>query len=115
MIEDTVREFLSSKMTAPVWMEIPKNHPKKMIIIEKTGSSQTNFIKTATFAMQSYDESLYKAAELNEELKSVMLDGVDGLISLDEVSKVELNSDYNYTDTTTKKYRYQAVFVVTHY
>ena len=115
MIEDTVREFLSSKMTAPVWMEIPKNPPKKMIIIEKTGSSQTNFIKTATFAMQSYDESLYKAAELNEELKSVMLDGVDGLISLDEVSKVELNSDYNYTDTATKKYRYQAVFVVTHY
>ena len=37
------------------------------------------------------------------------------MIDLDRVTKVSLNSDYNYTDTTTKHYRYQAVFNVTHY
>ena len=115
MIEETIFNFLSSKMAVPVYMEIPKNPPQKMIIVEKTGSSLSNFIKTATFAIQSYDKSLLEAAELNEELKSVIMDGIDGLISLDEITKVELNSDYNFTNTTTKKYRYQAVFVVTHY
>lgn len=115
MIEETVRDFLSSRMSAPVFMEIPKRPPKKMIIVEKTGSGQTNFIKTATFAIQSYAESLYKAAQLNEELKETLMDGVDGLISLKEITRVELNSDYNYTDEETKQYRYQAVFVITHY
>ena len=115
MIEDTVREFLSSKMTAPVWMEIPKNPPKKMIIIEKTGSSQTNFIKTATFAMQSYAPSLYEAAQLNEQVKEWMLDGVYGAITLSVIARITLDSDYNYTDTTSKRYRYQAVFDIKHY
>lgn len=27
-----------------------------------------------------------------------------------DISKAKLNSDYNYTDTTTKSYRYQAVY-----
>lgn len=115
MIEDTIYEFLTSKMTVPVYMEEPPKPPEKMIVIEKTGTSQENYLKTATFAIQSYDTSLYKTAKLNQELKDVMLNGIDGLISLDEITKVELNSDYNYTDTTTKRYRYQAVFVVTHY
>ena len=115
MIEETIYNFLSSKMTAPVYMEIPKNPPRRMIILEKTGGGQSNFIKTSTIAIQTYDESLYETAKLNEELKNVMLDGVNGLISLDEIIDVEINSDYDYTNETTKKYRYQAVFVVTHY
>ena len=32
------------------------------------------------------------------------------LIELDEITSLHLNSDYDYTDTTIKKYRYQAVF-----
>jgi hypothetical protein len=35
---------------------------------------------------------------------------MQGLIERDEVTKVTLNSNYNFTDTTTKEYRYQAVF-----
>ena len=34
---------------------------------------------------------------------------------LDSISKCELNSDYNFTDTQQKKYRYQAVFNLTYY
>ena len=44
-----------------------------------------------------------------------MLDGMDGLVTLNEIVSVELNSDYNYTDTTTKEYRYQGVYNITHY
>ncbi|OOV85805.1 hypothetical protein BTA35_0216720, partial [Oceanospirillum linum] len=64
-----------------------------------------------TFAFQSYAPSMYEAAVLNEAVKET----VEGMIELDEISKIKLNSDYNYTDTTTKEYRYQAVFDMNHY
>lgn len=115
MIEKIVYDFLNEKMSVPVYMEIPKNPPAKMIIVEKTGSSLNEHINTSTFAIQSYDKTLFGAADLNEQLKAAVLDGLDGLISLDEILRVDLNSDYNFTDTTTKKYRYQAIFIVTHY
>lgn len=115
MIENIVFDFLTEKMSVPVYMEIPQKPPVEMIIIEKTGSSLNEHIQTATFAIRSYGKSLLDAAELNQQLKDIMLDGVDGLVSLDEVLRVDLNSDYNFTDTTTKKYRYQAIFIVTHY
>ena len=115
MIEITVYEFLKSKLLAPVYTEIPNNPPSRMVTIEKTVSSQENQINRATLAIQSYGKSLYEAAELNEIVKETMLDGLDGLITLDEIAKVSLNSDYNFTDTTTKKYRYQAVFEIVHY
>lgn len=81
------------------------------VLIEKTGSGETDHIKRATFAIQSYAGSLYSAALLNENVKEVMKNIVD----LDEISKCSLNSDYNYTDTGRKKYRYQAVFDIVHY
>ena len=54
---------------------------------------------------------MFEAAELNDRVIETMY----GLIDYDEVTHVELNSNYNYTDTTTKEYRYQAVFDITHY
>ena len=115
MIEQTIYKFLNDNMSVPVYTEIPNNPPKQMIILEKTGSSLQNHIKRATFAIQSYGKSLFDAAQLNEALKEIMLDGLDGLLSLDEIAAVNLNSDYNFTDTTTKRYRYQAVFDIVHY
>lgn len=115
MIEQTIYNFLNANMSVPVYTEIPANPPKRMIVLERTGGSQTNHINRATFAIQSYGKSLFEAAELNEELKEIMLDGLDGLLSLNEIASVNLNSDYNFTDTTTKKYRYQAVFDIVYY
>lgn len=116
MIEEILLNFLTARLSCPVDMELPKNPPAEIVIIEKTGSSQdNNFIHQSTFAIQSYANSLYNAARLNEEVKDTLLDGLDGLITVDNVTKIELNSDYNFTDTSTKKYRYQAVFDITHY
>ena len=47
----------------------------------------------------------------DENVKKV----VEQLVELNDVSDVSLNSDYNYTDTETKEYRYQAVFDIRHY
>ena len=65
----------------------------------------------AMIAVKSYAESIYEAARLNEEVKTAMLNMAD----LNDICKVSLNSDYNYTDTEQKKYRYQAVFDIIYY
>lgn len=115
MIELIVKDFLESKMAVPVLLEVPKDPPASFIIIEKTGGGQTNYVKNAVLAIQSYAASMYAAAQLNEALKDAMLDGSEGLIASPEVVSVQLNSDYDYTDTSEKRYRYQAVFDVYHY
>lgn len=115
MIEITLRKFLESKLSVPVLMEIPKEPASQFVIIEKTGSTHENHLDSAIMTIQSYAPSLQSAMELNELVKYWMLDGMEGLITLDEIASVNLNSDYNYTDTTSKRYRYQSVFEIVHY
>ena len=91
---------------------MPETMSSKCYLIEKTGDTRTDHINKATITIQSYGESLYEAMSLNELIKNIML---DDLISLDSVAGVKLNSDYNFTDTQTKNYRYQAVFDIVHY
>lgn len=111
MIEKCVCDYLNEVMGLPCYWEKPEVMPEEFLIVEKTGGKVTEHIKSATIAVQSYAGSMYRAAELNEAVKAVM----DHLAELDGVSRVELNSDYNFTDTTTKQYRYQAVFDIVHY
>lgn len=113
MIEITVYGYLNGVLDVPVFMEIPPNPPVSFVLIEKTSGSQENRINTATFAIQSYGASLYDAAMLNDVVKIAMLgDGEDnlGIIYQNEIFSCKLNSDYNFTDVSQKKYRYQAVF-----
>lgn len=112
MIEEILYEYLGDSLSAPVYLEIPKDYPSRFYVIEKTGGAQVNHIKSATVAIKSYGESMYDAANMNEELKDAML---NSLIELAQIASVRLNSDYNFTDTTTKQYRYQAVFDIRHY
>ena len=61
--------------------------------------------------MQSYAETLYKAAKLSEDTVEAMISAPQ----MNEVCAVRLNNSYNFTDTAAKSYRYQAVFDVTYY
>lgn len=113
MIEILVRDYLKHELDVPVYMEKPKNEelPKRCVFLEKTGSSEADHVCRATVAIQSYAESMHEAAVLNESVKEAM----KGIVALPQVGKVRLNSDYNFTDTREKKYRYQAVFDLVHY
>ena len=111
MIEVTVYNYLKNALSVPVYTELPKEKPQRFVVLDKIGSSKENHLSSSTIAFQSYAESKYQAALLNEQVK----EAVENMIVLDEVSKVELNSDYNFTDTTTKEYRYQAVYEIYHY
>lgn len=111
MIEQIVLNYLNDNLDVNVYTETPKEPPTSYAVIEKTGSSIDDYIKTATITVQSIAESMYQAALLNEEMKKVM----DNIITLDDIARCKLNSDYNYTDVRTKQYRYQAVFNLTYY
>lgn len=111
MIELIVKNYLSKHLEIPIIFEHQKNLSKRYILIQKTSGKRENLLKESTIAIQSYAESLFETAKLNEKIKDLMYD----LIMVDEVSKVSLNSDYNHTDFETKQYRYQAVFDIYYY
>ncbi len=111
IIETVVLEYLNRKMKVPVHTEVPEKPPKRYVVIEKTGGSKKDHICSTTLAIQSIAESLYEAALLNEQVKEQM----ETIADETDISKCELNNDYNFTDTTTKKYRYQAVFDLVHF
>lgn len=75
----------------------------------KTGGGRRNLIENAIIVIQSYAGSKFRAAQINQEVKTAM----NGITALDNVSACNLNSDYDYTDTETKSYRYQAVYDIT--
>lgn len=113
MIEDLLINKLADCLGLPVYAEIPKNPPSEFYVIEKTGGALVNHIKSATLAIQSYSAtSKFSAASMNDDLKDVMLDDI---YEMPEITDVELNSDYDYTDTAQKLYRYQAVFDIKYY
>ena len=91
-----------------IFCEVPeKGIPADYILIEKTGSSRENRINQAMIAIQSISQtSLFTTMAMNEEVKEAM----DEIVGLPEIFRCECNSDYNYTNTATKEYRYQAVF-----
>ena len=111
MIAQLLLDYLSDNLEGiHVGMEAPRQLTG-YVLIDQTGSSRTNHIITTTITVQSYGASLYEAMALNERVKAVM----DGFIEEDYVTKVSLETDYNFTNTETKQYRWQAVYQITHY
>lgn len=110
MIEKIVLDYLNEVLKVPVFIEMPEKPLERFVLVEKTGGSVSNYIENATLAIQSYADSLYSAAELNEEVK----DAMDRITFTLDISNSKLNTDYNFTDTTKKKYRYQAVYDLTY-
>ncbi|MDO4383886.1 MAG: hypothetical protein Q4C18_05275 [Eubacteriales bacterium] len=112
MIEKTLIKYLTPKLKpVPVRMEYPETKELPCVLIEKTGSGKVNGVKSATIAFQSMDTSLQKAAELNEKVKNAVEKMEDGI---QFIGRCSLNSDYNFTDTSTKQYRYQAIYDITY-
>lgn len=111
MIAKQLLDYLSANLEGIyVGMEAPEQLTD-YVLIDQTGSSRTNHIITTTFAIQSYGSSLYDAMLLNEDVK----DAMNGFLEADNVTRVSLDTDYNYTNTETKQYRWQAVYQITHY
>ena len=109
MIEILVKNYLEKKLDVKVVLQ--NINDDSFVLIQKVGSKKKNHLKSVNFAFQSYGKTMYEASLLNENLK----EAVESMIELDEIFKVSLNSDYNFTDTQTKRYRYQAIFEIKYY
>lgn len=112
MIEKTLLDYLSAALEVGVYLEAPEDpEDTEYVLLEKTGESEEDFVCRATFAIQSYADSMYTAAELNSEVKRAM----DEIALETQIAKAALNGDYNFTDTSQKKYRYQAVYELVYF
>lgn len=111
MIEAVVIDYLN-RGSVPAYAERPEKMPTDpFLLVEKTGSETNDQIYTATIAVQSWAQTMADAAELNETVKAQM----KNITALDSISSCRLQTDYNYTTTALKAYRYQAVFLITYY
>lgn len=111
MIEKTILDYMTSKLSVPVAMEIPSPIPESFVVITKTDSSRENLLDGATVIADSYAQTKFQAALLNEQVKAAL----DELTDLPEISASYLATDYPNPNTTIERYRYQAVYTITHY
>lgn len=117
MIEATIINYLNTRAAAAsssvaAYAEIPEDFPAlPFVIVEKTGGGRKQTISTSTVAVQCYADTRANAAALCEQVVGWM----EEIVALDVITHCELNSSYNYPDTTRKHQRYQAVFDVVHY
>lgn len=87
MIEVIIKKYLDEHLDVPSFFEHQKDEPARFIILEKTSGAKQNHLLSSTFAFQSYAESLYEAALLNDKVKQV----IEQLDVLPQVSGVHLN------------------------
>lgn len=118
LIEEIVIEYLNKNgLQYPAYGDMPKrdlsrnNPPDRFYLVEKTGNVSRDRLHTAQITVQSISAvSKAEAAWMNESMVAVM----DGLSEHPAVFACRLNSDYDFTDTVSKRYRYQAVFDITY-
>lgn len=111
MLETVILDYVSAALSVPVRMEIPADPPTRYVVLKRSGRGRENGLESANLIADSYAESLLEALKLNERVKTVL----DSLDTLDEISSVELATDYPSVDTNNKQYRYQAVYEIYHY
>ena len=106
ILEKKIIEYLSPLLSVPVVTETPEDDTASYVRIERVGRAVRNRVTTDSIAFQSYGATMLEAAELDEEVQGRM----EGFLSLDEISSVTLQSNYNATDTSNLKYRYQCIY-----
>lgn len=111
MIEVIMKNYLDEHLDVPVFFNYPDDAPSDFVLIDRVGGGESDNLPSAAFAFQSYSDSKYGAIVLNEKVKKIVKQSVE----LMEISRAQLNSDYNFPDTARKRPRYQAVFDINHY
>jgi len=113
LIEVTILNYLKNNLDVDCYVEKPSPFPNgEFVVLERTGQTRTNLLKVTTIAFQSYADTKYKSALLNEQVKEAMDKAY--YINTHQLSSVKFVRDYDFTDTTTKKYRYQCIYEIYH-
>lgn len=116
-IEVIVIRYLGEQLDVPVYAEVPPTVPGSYVVIQRTGGGVTNYIETASVAVQSCVQCAadgtgkLASIKLNEQVKAAM----QGMAALPVVSSCRLERSYDFTDPDTKTYRYQSVFTIVYH
>lgn len=112
-IEQLVQRTLRRETGYPAFLEEPPApRPPRYYLAARLGRGEENHLSRARLALQSYAPSLAGAMALNRAAYDVMK---TALLGDPAVSRVSLVSDYDFTDTATKRYRWQAIYEITYY
>lgn len=111
MIESVITAYLAGELNISVSGLVPSPMPEKFVTVEKTGSSTEDKVRRATLAIDSWAPNQETAALLNEEVIAAMY----AAVTLPQISEVQCETDYNFTDTKTRKARYSAIFGVVYF
>lgn len=111
MIEKILLDYLSDILPVPCYVSMPEKPSGSFCVLEKTGSGPDDGLDHATIVVQSYGTSVLEAAGLNLQVIAAMKNAA----TLPEISSCDLNTDYNFPDTTRRLPRYQAVFDLVYY
>lgn len=97
----------------PAFAEEPDkaNRPERYYLVEKTSGSETIGLQNANIAVQSYAPSLVECMGLNYAAIEKMRTLTENV----QVTRCRLVTNYNYTETGTRRYRYQALFSISYY
>lgn len=110
-ILDFIIGRLGDALAVNVSGSVPHPMPDEFVTVEQTGSSTRDLITTTTLAVQSWSTSLAAAEALNAAAEAAM----KACEAAPEISRLTLDSSYNYTNQATNRPRYQAVWSVVHY
>ena len=106
MIEERIKTYLDTALQGtPIYLEVPKTMPGKFIVFQIADGGRTNRIDAVTLEFNSYADSKYDAAVLDESLREAMDSINDGT---DITCKINTRSDSQ--DSTLKKYRYRCYY-----
>ena len=107
MIEVTIRKYLEDNLDGvPVYMEYPKKPGKKFVVLQLADGGQINHIDAATFFVTVYADTLYAAAEIKEQVKSILYYAV----ILPCISSVSLGQEQSGSDSANNMYQYSLTF-----
>ena len=108
LVEQKLRDYLKTHLKIPVYLERPENPPETYALIERTGGTERNYVSSATFAVKSIAGTMYQAAKLDGDVVRCLR----GFSEVDNITSCMVEAHYNFTDTTTRVYRYQATVAV---
>lgn len=78
----------------PASMDVPERRPPEFVTVERTGGAEEPFRSTGTLAVQCWSTSRYKASELAEHVRRILL----GMPVLPQVSACNVTGVYNYPE-----------------
>ena len=109
MIEAILVDYLETELDVPCFVMMPDTMPQgNFIVLDRIGTSKTNHVTSYEMAVQSYGNTAFSAATLNE----LVIEAMEDLLSDDRFSRIHLNNSQMQTDTTRKLNRYQSTFEI---